>query len=84
MQQERQIELLRREIEQILSPFSNETGLFEILKEPLSKAARGLESESKSSPWRLLPMIVCEAISGGYKPAVPAAAVLQLLLVLLR
>jgi geranylgeranyl pyrophosphate synthase len=78
MWQQRQTELLKREIDEILSPLCNNTGLFEILKEPLAKAARGLNSESQVSPWPLLPMMVCEAISADYERAIPAAASLQL------
>jgi geranylgeranyl pyrophosphate synthase len=80
MWQERQAELLRGEIEALLAPLSDASGLCALGKEPLAKASRGLAAESaRQRPWPLLPLIVCEAISGHYEHALPAAAALQLL-----
>ena len=82
MWQERQIELLRDEIEAVLAPLSSVTGFYEIIKEPFTAQKRGLSAESiHDRPWSLLPIIVYEAISGYYEHAVPIAAVLQLLTV---
>ncbi|OGN90321.1 MAG: hypothetical protein A2158_00720 [Chloroflexi bacterium RBG_13_46_14] len=81
MWQERQIELLKMELEDILSPLSDISGFAEIVKEPLAAAKRGLSNESiQDKPWSLLPSIVCEAISGDGERAVPITAVLQLLM----
>ncbi len=81
MWQERQAELLREEIEALLSPLSDATGLYALAKEPLTNARRGLASEAAHDrPWALLPLLVCEAISGQYECALPAAAAVQLLM----
>ncbi len=80
MWQERQTELLRDEIEAVLVPLSDTAGLYCLVKEPLTQAGRGLASETAHDrPWPLLPLIVCEAISGYYEQALPVAAALQLL-----
>ncbi len=79
MWQERQAELLRREIEAVLAPLSDAAGLYDLVKEPLNKARQRLADKSgHSHPWPLLPLIVCEAICGHYKHALPAAAAIQL------
>lgn len=79
MWQKRQAELLREEIEAVLAPLSDAVGLCELVKEPLTKARRGLAAESAHDrPWPLLPLIVCEAICGRYEHALPAAAAVQL------
>jgi len=81
MWQERQAELLRGEIEALLAPLSDVVGLYDLAKEPLTKARRGLATEvACDRPWPLLPLIVCEAISGHYEHALPAAAALQFLM----
>ena len=75
MWQEEQAKLLREEIEALLSEVA---GLYALVKEPLTEARRGLASESTwDRPWSLLPLIVCEAISGCYEHALPAAAAIQ-------
>src|SRR4030042_12134 len=80
MWQERQARLLREEIEALLVPLSNVADLYTLVKEPLSKARRGLAADiAHDRPWPLLPLMVCEAICGRYEQAVPAAAALQLL-----
>ena len=82
MWQGRQPELLRDEIEAVLARLSGTVSLYDLVKEPLTKARRGLAVEGANArPWHLLPLIVCEAISGYYEHALPAAAALQLLVV---
>ncbi len=82
MWQERQAKLLRDEIEAVLAPLSDVADLYDLIKEPLSQARRGLAAESEHDrPWPLLPLlplIVCEAICRHYKHALPAAAALEL------
>ena len=80
MWQERQAELLREEIEAFLAPLSDATGLYDLVKESLSKDIQGLSNESgHSCHWPLLPLIVCEAISGHCEHVIPVAAALQLI-----
>lgn len=80
MWQKVQAEKLRDEIEAVLAPLSNVTDLYDLVKEPLSQARRGLAVGSEHDrPWPLLPLIVCEAACGYYEHALPAAAVIQLL-----
>ena len=80
MWQERQAELLRDEIEAVLMPLADAVDLYDLVKEPLTQARRGLATEGAyDRPWPLLPLIVCEVISGCYEHALPAAAALQLL-----
>jgi geranylgeranyl pyrophosphate synthase len=78
MWKNRQTEFLRDEIESLLQPLVNVTSLYDLVREPLTKAGRGLASESAQVyPWPLLPLMVCEAISKRYEKALPVAAVLQ-------
>jgi len=78
MWRERQIKLLKDEIEAVLASLTGEASLFELAKESLSKV-RGLAAETEHDrPWSLLSLIVCEAISGRYEHALPAAAALEL------
>ncbi len=80
MCQERQAELLKEEIEALLAPLPDEAGFFDLIKEPLNKARRESAAESAHDrPWPLLPLMVCESISGHYERALPAAAALELL-----
>ncbi len=80
MWQERQAELLREEIEAILAPLLGAAGLYGLVKEPLNKGTQGLANESgHSHHWPLLPLMVCEAISGHCEHALPVAAALQFL-----
>lgn len=81
MWQKEQADLLSEEIESLLIPLSEIAGFHHLVKEPLTKARRGLAVDiAQDHPWPLLPLIVCEAICGDYKRAVPAAAALQLLM----
>jgi geranylgeranyl pyrophosphate synthase len=79
MWQDRQAELLTNEIEAILSSLANEASFYHLVKESLTQAKRGLATKTTHDrPWPLLPLIVCEAVSGQYEHAMPAAAALQL------
>lgn len=81
MWQEYQANLLKEEIEKLFIPISDNAELHSIVTEPLRKSVRGLVVETdRNWPWALLPMLVCEAISGEYKCAIPAAATIQLLM----
>ena len=54
-------------------------GFCDIIREPLAGVRRGIVAEAaRYKPWYLLPLIVCEAISGHYEHAIPASAALQL------
>ena len=62
-------------------PLADAVDLYDLVKEPLTQARRGLATEGAyDRPWPLLPLIVCEVISGCYEHALPAAAGLQLLM----
>jgi geranylgeranyl pyrophosphate synthase len=80
MWKERQAELLREEIEALLAPLSNIASFYDLVKEPLTKARRGLAPDAvHDQPWPLIPLMVCEAICGHYEQALPAAAAFELL-----
>jgi len=77
--QERQAQLLRDEIDALLVPLCDSASLCDLAQEPLTKARRGLaKGTARDLPWPSLALIVCEAISGHYERALPAAAALQL------
>jgi len=79
MWQNKQARLLKDEIEASISFLADDTGFHSLVKEALVKSKRGLSTRTTNDkPWPLLPLIVCEAISGKYKNALPAAAALQL------
>jgi geranylgeranyl pyrophosphate synthase len=79
MWQEKQAEKLRSEIEELLVPLSDADGLCDLIKEALTQGRRGLSAEvALDKPLPLLPLVVCEAISGHYEQALPAAAAIQL------
>ncbi|MBI4303764.1 MAG: polyprenyl synthetase family protein [Chloroflexi bacterium] len=81
MWQERQAELLREEIEALLAALPGTANFHGLLKEPLTKARRGLSADVvQTQPWPLLPLMVCEAVSGRYEHVLPAAASLQFLM----
>jgi geranylgeranyl pyrophosphate synthase len=81
MWQEIQAELLRQELETLITPLSTTFGFRDLIKEPLTKARRGLAPNvMHDRPWALMPLIVCEALCGSYKHAIPAGAALQLFL----
>ncbi len=81
MWQDRQAELLREEIAVLFAVLSDTPSLYDLVKQPLTTARRGLAPETMHDrPWALLPLIVCQSICGQYEQALPAAAALQLLM----
>ncbi len=79
MGQEKQAELLRDEIKALLAPLAGTDGLCDLVEETLTRRRQGVIAESgRDQLWFLLPLIVCEAISGSSEHALPAAASLQL------
>ena len=81
MWQDRQSRLLSEEIKAILSSSIGEAELYHLVQESLTQTGRVFNSKSKLryyKPWPLLVLVLCEAISGKYKHALPAAAALQL------
>ena len=79
MWQERQTELIRNEIGRLLIPLSNVPDLREIINEALEKEwPRSRGEDTQRRPWPLIPLIVCERISGHFEHAVPAAAAVEL------
>ena len=80
MWEERLFKLLREEVDAILVSLSGAADLNNLIKESLTKTDQESAKESEYSHcWPLLPLIVCEAISGRYERALPAAAALQFL-----
>lgn len=80
--QTKQTKLLVEELAAVLATVSfTAKELENLVKESLMISRRGLAPDAAyDTPWPLLPMMVCQAISGRYQRAVPAAAALQLLL----
>jgi geranylgeranyl pyrophosphate synthase len=77
---ERQAKLLREELEALLVLLADTGSLYNLVKESLTRVRWGLTDGSKHNrPWALLPLIVCEAISGYYEHALPVATALHLL-----
>lgn len=80
MRQEGLANLLQDEIETLLAPLSVVAGLSDLVKEPLRKVRQEpVNGILKGRKWSLLPLIICEAISGQFEHAIPAAAGLELL-----
>jgi octaprenyl-diphosphate synthase len=80
MSQERQVEILKNEIEALLIALPDVPGFHDLIKASLTKAARGLDADRTSGHlWSLLPLTVCEAVCGRFKQALPVAVTLQLL-----
>lgn len=80
MWQERQAGLLREEIEAVIASLDNATNFYRLVKEQIEKTGRFLSvSAGNGRLWPLLPLEICEAISGRYEHAIPAAASIQLL-----
>jgi len=71
---EEQAELVREEIDLLLASLPNDVAFCDLVKEPLIRLRCVCDR-----PWSLLPLIVCEAISGHYEHVLPAAAALELL-----
>jgi geranylgeranyl pyrophosphate synthase len=81
MQLRKQAELLREEIETVLSALPDMGGLRCLVREPLIEMRRGLALGTASDrPWPLLPLVVCEAISGQFESSLPVATALQFLI----
>jgi geranylgeranyl pyrophosphate synthase len=71
---------LKNEIEETLNYISDNIGLADLVKEPLTQTRRGLNSEiSNDTPWPLLPVLVCEAVHGNVEIAFPIASAFQFL-----
>jgi geranylgeranyl pyrophosphate synthase len=79
MWRERQTELLKGEIEAILASLATETDLSELVQVSLGKVRGSIVEAKHNRPWSLLPLIACEAISGHYEHALPAAVALEFL-----
>ncbi len=75
---ERQAELLKHEIEICLSPLYDVATFSDLVQEPLIQSNKKVVGGSTNGFWSLLPLIVCEAISGQYEKALPATAAFQL------
>ncbi|GAI18307.1 unnamed protein product, partial [marine sediment metagenome] len=79
MWQKEQAGLVDDETEVLIASLSDVTGLCDIIRELLARIRRGIVTETAScKPWYLLPLVVCDAISGYYEHAIPASAALQL------
>lgn len=79
--QKKQVKLISNEIEVLLASLSDVSSFRDIVREPLSGVRGGIGTETTSrKPWYLLPLVVCESISGHYEHAIPASASLQLLM----
>lgn len=69
---------LNREIEILLDSLSEESDLHNLAREALVKAAtKPTTSENTVNIWPLLPLSICEAISGDYGQVLPLAAAFQ-------
>lgn len=79
MWQETQSDFLRSEIRGLLDSIPFSTRLRSLVEEPLAKSSRGLDKEEQNHPFPLLPLVVCEAVSGDYEQAAPAAVAIQFL-----
>lgn len=79
--QERQSESIRGEIEALLAPLSDAVGFSDLAKEALARGKSALLAETvHDRQWALLPVMVCESVSGHYEQAFPASATIQLLM----
>jgi geranylgeranyl pyrophosphate synthase len=74
----RQAELLRKELEEILAPLSNESEICAIIMEHLVAEGRDSSLTKSQKPWAILPLAVADSICGKSEQAVPAALALQL------
>jgi len=79
MWQAKRAGLVNAEIDKLLASLSGADGLRDIIRKPVDEVAFKVEGNlARHKPWYLLPMVVCEAISGDYEPAIPACASIQL------
>lgn len=82
MWQVKQTELLRREIKVLLAPLSSTADLGGLIQKSINDVIEKSANENKRNhPWFLLPLVVCESISGHYKQSLPAAVAFQLFIV---
>jgi len=79
MWQGRQSRLLTDEVESAAALLSEPIALLGMVRECIRPAKLGVGGNTQGKPWALLPMIVCEAISGEPERVLPAAASLVLL-----
>jgi geranylgeranyl pyrophosphate synthase len=80
MWRKQRYQALHDEIEASLTDSIGVAGLTEIIQETFDQYWRKSTSKThQNHPWPLLPLIVCEAISGQYELALPAASTLYLL-----
>jgi geranylgeranyl pyrophosphate synthase len=71
---------LREEIEGLLGTLTDWGNLREVVGQALSESRLNVPSPVRQSrPWALLPMMVCDCLSGDFRQAVPLAAALELL-----
>ena len=77
--QEIQAELVRHEIEVLLTPLSGVVGFYDLVKEALPRGRPALAFRTVHK-WALLPLMVCESMSGYYEQALPASAAIQFLI----
>jgi geranylgeranyl diphosphate synthase type I len=76
------IEIVNEEIAALLSPLTNYSDLSDLVKEALLNTVPGFATKNphqQGQRWLLLPMMVCEAVSGNYEQAIPVTAAMQLL-----
>lgn len=79
MNQQKQLELIQQEIENSLASVSGIVDFHNILNEALLIFGRISSRETNTLySWALLPVIICEAISGHYKSAIPLSAAILL------
>jgi len=75
--QRKYADLVNDEIEVILASLSDVPDFCDLVKEPLAGVGHGIDVGIRYKSWYLLPLVVCEAISGYYERAVPASAALR-------
>jgi len=81
MWRKRLLELLKSEIEDVLSDISDGKELPQLVREPLSQTRRGLAPGIESDrPWPLLPLLVSEAVCNESDRILPVAAAMQFFL----
>jgi geranylgeranyl pyrophosphate synthase len=72
--------ILRGEVEILLASLADHTRFCDLVKEALNKTHPDLTRDTAQyKPWPLLPLLVCDAICGSWKQALPATAALQLM-----
>ncbi len=69
---------LREETDALLEPLCEVEGLHTLVRRVVEKDDRKTGSPSAMPPWPLLPLIVCEGISGHFESAVPLAVAIGL------